>query len=78
MCLGFPGLVVAVDPTGATIETDGRRRRANTLLMPDLAIGEWVFVAAGTVIDRLPPDEADFITRTIDTAQRETHDVQPA
>ena len=78
MCLGFPGLVVAVDPAGATIETDGRRRRANTLLTPDLAVGEWVFVSAGTVIDRLPPDEADFITRSIETATRETDDVQPA
>ena len=78
MCLGFPGLVVAVDATGATIETDGRRRRANTLLMPDLAVGEWVFVSAGTVIDRLPPDEADFISRSIETARQETHDVQPA
>ena len=78
MCLGFPGLVVAVDATGATIETDGRRRRANTLLTPDLVVGEWVFVSAGTVIDRLPPDEAEFITRSIETAQRETDHVQPA
>ena len=53
MCLGFPGRVVAVDPTGATVETDGRRRRANTLLAPDLAVGEWVYVSAGTVIERL-------------------------
>jgi hydrogenase assembly chaperone HypC/HupF len=78
MCLGFPGLVVAVDATGATVETDGRRRRANTLLTPDLAVGEWVFVSAGTVIDRLPPDEAEFISRSIETAQQETDDVQPA
>lgn len=61
MCLGFPGLVVAVDATGATVDTEGRRRRASTLLAPDLEIGEWVFVAAGTVIDRLDPEEATFI-----------------
>jgi hydrogenase assembly chaperone HypC/HupF len=72
MCLGFPGLVVAVDPTGATVETDGRRRRANTLLTPDLGVGEWVYVAAGTVIERLTPDEAAFITGSIERAQRET------
>ncbi len=78
MCLGFPGLVIAIDATGATIETDGRRRRANTLLAPDLAVGEWVYVAAGTVIERLTPDEASFITGSIETAQRETDHAEPA
>jgi hydrogenase assembly chaperone HypC/HupF len=69
MCLGFPGLVVAVDATGATIETEGRRRRANTLLAPDLAIGEWVFVSAGTVIDRLDPAEAAYICHELNLAR---------
>ena len=78
MCLGFPGLVVSVDATGATVETDGRRRRANTLLAPDLGVGEWVYVSAGTVIERLTPDEAAFISTSIETAQRETDDVEPA
>jgi hydrogenase assembly chaperone HypC/HupF len=58
MCLGAPGLVVAIDASGAIVETDGRRRRANTLMLPDLAVGEWVYVAAGTVIERLVPDVA--------------------
>jgi len=65
MCLGFPGLVVAIDATGATIDTEGRRRRASTLLAPDLAVGEWVFVSAGTVIDRLEPDEVAFIRASL-------------
>ena len=74
MCLGFPGRVVAVDRTGATIETDGRRRRANTLLMPDLAVGDWVYVSAGTVIERVTADEAGFIRTSIDTARQEDPD----
>ena len=65
MCLGFPGLVVAVDAMGATVDTEGRRRRASTVLTPDLQAGEWVFVAAGTVIDRLDPEEAAFIRATL-------------
>jgi hydrogenase assembly chaperone HypC/HupF len=65
MCLGFPGRVTAVDQAGATIDTEGRLRRASTLLMPDIAIGDWVFVAAGTVIDRLEPDEAAHIRETL-------------
>jgi hydrogenase assembly chaperone HypC/HupF len=70
MCLGFPGLVVAIDSAGATIETEGRRRRANTLIAPDLAVGEWVFVSAGTVISRLQPDEAAFIQRELEAARQ--------
>jgi len=65
MCLGFPGRVTAVDPAGVTIDTEGRLRRASSLLMPDIAIGDWVFVAAGTVIDRLEPDEAEHIRETL-------------
>lgn len=65
MCLGFPGRVTALDAAGATIDTEGRQRRASTLLMPGLAIGDWVFVAAGTVLERLEPDEAARIRATL-------------
>jgi hydrogenase expression/formation protein HypC len=58
MCLSFPGRVVGVDAAGAIVETDGRRRRASVLLVPDVAIGEWVAVAAGTIVDRLDDREA--------------------
>lgn len=65
MCLGFPGRVTAIDSAGATIDTEGRQRRASTLLMPELAVGDWVFVAAGTVVDRLQPEEAAHIRATL-------------
>lgn len=60
MCIAFPGLVLAIDPDGASavVETEGRRRRASTFLVPDLSVGDWVTVAAGTVVDRLTPEEA--------------------
>ena len=60
MCIAFPGLVLAIDADGASavVETEGRRRRASTFLVPDLAVGDWVTVAAGTVVDRLTPEEA--------------------
>jgi hydrogenase assembly chaperone HypC/HupF len=65
MCLGFPGRVTAIDAAGATIDTEGRRRRALTLLIPELAVGDWVFVTAGTVIDRVEPGEAAVIRATL-------------
>lgn len=58
MCIAFPGRVVALDETGAVVETEGRRRGASTLYLPDIAVGDWVTVAAGTIVERLEPYEA--------------------
>lgn len=58
MCLASPGRVLAVDGEGATVDLDGRTRRASTLLLPDVVAGDQVLVAAGTVIRRLEPAEA--------------------
>lgn len=68
MCLDFPGRVVARDADQAIVETEGRQRRASTLLYPDLAVGDWVYVAAGTVIERLDPAVAQQITQELTTA----------
>ena len=58
MCLDFPGLVVERDGDTALVQMEGRRRRASTLLFPDLAVGEWVLVTTGTVVGRLEASEA--------------------
>ena len=53
MCLDFPGRVVERTGDVAVVECEGRCRRASTLLYPDLAVGDCVYVAFGTVIERL-------------------------
>ena len=58
MCMASPARVLAVDESGATIDIDGRVRRASTVLLPDAAAGDDVLVAAGTLIRRLEPAEA--------------------
>jgi hydrogenase assembly chaperone HypC/HupF len=58
MCLAFPGRVTAVDEAGAVVETEGRVRRAATLLHPEVTVGDWVLVAMGTVVERLEPEQA--------------------
>ena len=68
MCIGYPGRVVAVGESNAIVETNGRRRHATTLLLPDVAIGDYVTVAAGTIVDRLAPAEAAEIQRLLDAA----------
>jgi hydrogenase expression/formation protein HypC len=68
MCIAFPGRVVEVDEFGAVVETDGRRRRALTLFLPDIAVGDWVAVAAGTIVERLEPDQAAEIQAILNEA----------
>ena len=58
MCLAFPGQVVAIDAAGAVVDVDGERRRAATFLLPDVAIGDWVTVAAGSILGRIDAAEA--------------------
>jgi hydrogenase assembly chaperone HypC/HupF len=68
MCITAPAQVVDLDAQGAVVDVDGRRRRASTLVIPDVAVGDWVMVGAGTVLRRLDPEEAAGIARTIRTA----------
>lgn len=68
MCIAYPGIVTEVDSVGATVDTDGRRRRVSTLLVPDIAVGEWVAVAVGTIVKRLEPDEAADIQKILRAA----------
>jgi hydrogenase assembly chaperone HypC/HupF len=65
MCVGFPGRVTAVDDLGATVQTLSRKSRASTLLLPDVAVGDWVYVAAGTIVERLDPAEAAEIRKLL-------------
>lgn len=65
MCVGFPGQVTAIDDLGATVKTLGRERRASTLLLPDVLVGDWVYVAAGTIVERLDPVEAAAIRKLL-------------
>jgi hydrogenase assembly chaperone HypC/HupF len=74
MCIGFPGMVVDVGLDGAVVETEGRRRRASTLFLPGIAVGDWVTVVAGTVVERLEPDQAAEIQKILRAAIATTPD----
>lgn len=69
MCIDDPGIVIALEAGEAIVETAGRRRRASTLLLPDVRIGDPVTVVAGTIVDRLDPAEAAEIRRILATAR---------
>jgi hydrogenase assembly chaperone HypC/HupF len=69
MCIASPARVLAVDATGATVEIDGRIRRASVVLLPEVVAGDEVLVAAGTVIRRLEPAEAADLTALLALAR---------
>lgn len=68
MCIALPGRVLAIESDHAVVELDGRVRRAALLRSPEIEVGDWALVAAGSVIRRLEPDEAAEIDRLLRSA----------
>jgi len=71
MCLTAPARVLAIDDDGATVLLAGRPRRASTLVVPEVAVGDWVIVGAGTILERMSDDEATVVSAAVDAATRE-------
>ena len=65
MCLDFPARVIWRDEQQAIVDTDGRHRRVSTLLLPDAAVGDWVYVSAGHIIDRFSAAEAALVSQEL-------------
>ncbi len=55
MCRTTIGEVIAVEGGEAIVDLDGLRRRAISLMVPDLQPGELVLVGLGTVLGRVEP-----------------------
>ncbi len=68
MCLTLPGEVVAIDGDAAIVRIDDRLRRASSLPVPDLRVGDRVIVAAGSVMARTDPAESEEIERLVRVA----------
>ena len=68
MCITAPGRVIGLDAEGAIVDLDGMRRRASTLVVGDLVVGDWVIVGAGTILRRLDPDEGLELSKAITEA----------
>jgi hydrogenase expression/formation protein HypC len=69
MCVTYPGQVLEVAEDMAVVEIEHRRRRASLLLVPEVAVGDWVIVSAGTVVQIVDPDEATQILAMLNEAQ---------
>ena len=69
MCVTSPARVLAVDGETALVDLDGTTRRASLVLVPEVMIGDWVIVGAGTVLELLEDADAREVMRLIDGAR---------
>jgi hydrogenase expression/formation protein HypC len=68
MCVSYPARVLSIEPDAALVDIENQQRRASLLLVPDVQPGDWVVVTAGTIIERLEPEQAAEIRRLLDQA----------
>ena len=58
MCLAMPGRIVSVEDDNATIQYPAETRSAK-LISDDFKVGDYVFVQAGIVLDKISKKEAE-------------------
>jgi hydrogenase maturation factor len=61
MCRSTIARVISIDDGYAVVDLEGARRRASTLLVPDLAPGELVLIGLGTVLGRVEPADLEAL-----------------
>ena len=66
MCLGIPMQVVEVDGAFSWCEGRGRRERLNTLLLEEVAVGDWVYAVLGQARERLSLERVEEIDLALD------------
>jgi len=66
MCVTSPGRVQSADGEWAIVDLDGVERSASLALVPDAAVGDWVLVAAGLVLEVLGDDDVRELRELLD------------
>ncbi len=57
MCLAVPGKIIAIADGVATVDYDVEKRFGK-IIDGDYAVGDYVIISGGIVIDKIPQDEA--------------------
>jgi hydrogenase expression/formation protein HypC len=57
MCLAMPGKIIKIESDNATIEYPGQTRMAK-IIEGEYKIGDYVFVSAQFIIQKIPKEEA--------------------
>lgn len=58
MCVSIPGRVTAIEGHQAELDVMGASRKASTLMMPEVQVGDYVLTSAGMIMTVLDEDEA--------------------
>lgn len=58
MCLAVPGELLKIEGNRGEVDFSGVRRMVDLQLVPEVKIGEYVLVHAGSAIQVVPADEA--------------------
>jgi hydrogenase expression/formation protein HypC len=58
MCLAVPALVMETDAGEALVDLHGNRMRVSTVLVPEVAVGDWVLLHAGFAIAKVEAEAA--------------------
>ena len=73
MCIAFPAQVIGFDGADAIVDVEGRRRRASMLMRPQIAVGDWVLIGAGSVLRSIAAPEAAELAQALDAAKAMTN-----
>lgn len=65
MCIMAPAQVVSVDGQLCEVRTGDRIDKASMMLEPDLVVGDWVLVNAGTVVRKLDEEQAAEMAQAV-------------
>jgi hydrogenase expression/formation protein HypC len=57
MCLAMPGKIVKIEGDDATVEYPGQTRIAR-IMDGEYAVGDYVFVSAQIIVQKIPDEEA--------------------
>jgi hydrogenase expression/formation protein HypC len=75
MCLAVPGKVIETGEESATVDLQGNRISINTVLTPEVIVGEWVLVHAGFAITTIEESAAletwDYLREAADLQWRD-------
>ena len=74
MCLAIPMKLVERRGDLGVVELSGVRREVHLGFVPDLAVGDYVLVHAGFVIERLQPEQAEEDLRLLSRLLEESQD----
>ena len=70
MCLAVPGKIISIDNDTAQVDIRGVTVQANTCLLDDVGVGDYVIVHTGFAIQKYDEQEAKETLRLLDEAAR--------